>query len=64
VGTGAGEDCKWRETVKKKMVEIGNRDIWRWCGSLVQWKLPGSYEGDPNEDLRKFPMMLFCFGKK
>lgn len=38
--------------------ESVGRDNWNWdggsfvewCGNLVQWKLPGMYEGDPCED--------------
>ena len=36
------------------------RDRWNWgplavhCGNLVLWKLPGIYEGDPNEDSQEW----------
>lgn len=36
--------------------ESVKKDCWNWrtfgklCGNIVQWKLPGIYRGDPNED--------------
>lgn len=35
-----------------------------WYGNLEQWKLPGIYEGDPNEDLvmgdTESQLLIYC----
>ena len=50
---------EWRDQIvgKIRQVERMGREGWNggstldeWCGNLVQWKLLGIYEGDPNED--------------
>ena len=35
----------------KRQLKLGpGGRFWEWSAKLVQWKLPGIYEGDPNED--------------
>jgi len=38
---------RWKEIVWEETTEIVEHTV---CGNLVQWKLPGIYEDDPNED--------------
>lgn len=51
-GSGWGQavegDTGWRVRVQGKMVRIGAFGLW--YGNLVQWKLHGIYESDPNDD--------------
>lgn len=45
---GSGEGTGQKERIQRRL-ELGEalRD---WCGNLEQWKLPGIYKSDPNED--------------
>ena len=37
-----------RETEAEKELELGG--TWRRCRNLAQWKLSGTYMGDPSQD--------------
>lgn len=57
-GLWADGDGNRRDQVGERGTEVEStgRDDWNWGafggdnGNLVQWKLPGNYEGDPGED--------------
>lgn len=35
---------------RERWLELGDISEW-WCRNLVQWRLPRTYEGEPDEDL-------------
>lgn len=41
----------WREKVGREMAENGGMVFGGWCGILVQWKTPETYEGDTQSQL-------------
>lgn len=41
----------WRKKVRREMAEIGEMLFGGWCGIVVQWKTPETYEGDTQSQL-------------